>query len=205
MSEWITVSEANGRFGVSRNVLRRRIYAGEIETRWETSAYPPRYLVRADQVAGLRGAWRLWTEVDEETLIDFLGKIPFAALCKRLDRSEISVKRHMKELGLNQRTGASHYTATQAGLALGVSSEGVLDWIRRGEIAPMKHRPVWGRNRCFLIAHEEIERFIRARVTAPPHQGRGKRWWTWRKIPPGYFRNFAERIAIRHAQRREAA
>lgn len=194
MGDLLTIAEARRACGVSPHVLRRAIRTGRIAATWDTSVYPPRYRVCREDLTGIRGAWRVWHDHEDDALVAMLGKMPMRVIAQRLDRSVNAVKHRMHRLGANSRVGESHYTASQASSALGVTREGVLDWIRRGEITTLRYRPVWGRVRCRLIAHQEIERFIRDRITGPPRKYPS---WTWRRIPPGYFRNYAAAIAAR--------
>jgi hypothetical protein len=191
----LTFQEAYRWHGVSVHTLRRLVRTGQIDATLDTSEYPPRYRIsRIDvkRVARQPRLFRPWTDDDDEDLATMLGKVPMHLIERKLNRTEAAIKHRIHRLSLNQRSGDGHYTGSEAAIVLGVTREGILDWIRRGELKTLPHRPVWGRNRCHIIAHEEIERFIRARLTGPP---RKKPCWSWKRMPTGYFRNYAEHLA----------
>jgi hypothetical protein len=198
LGELLTLKEAYRVCGQRDHVLRLRIERGLLPAVWDDTVYPPRYRVRRADLRGIGPAWRLWTDRDDDQLLALVGRIPVEAIARKLKRSVCAVRHRMKRLGVNERMGDGDFlTANQASLVFGVTREGVLDWIRRGELCTRAYRPVHGAVRCHLIAQEEIERFIRTRVLGPPGK---KPHWQWQRMPAGYFRNYAERLARRESR-----
>jgi len=191
MSATMTCTEVMCQLRVSRTYVWKEIRANRLPAALDTAVYPPVYRIPADAVRTLRPRHRRWTGAEDERLVAMLGHMPFAAIAKRLGRTETAVQLRTKRLGHSQRS--EHYTANIAGRELGVESTTVCHWIRTGEMRPLPYRPPYGPRRCWLIAHEEIERFLRDRITNPHwrHQ------WRWQQMPRGYFRSFAQSIARR--------
>jgi hypothetical protein len=189
MSATMTSTEVMRQLRVSRSYVWKEIRAGRLPATLDTAVHPPVYRIPVAAVRGLRPLNRRWTDDEEEHLTEMLGRIPLHAIAKRLHRTETAITVRMKRRGLAQRT--EHYTANVAAHELGVESRTVCHWIRTGALVPLPYRPVWGANRCWVIPHEEIERFIRQRIEQP----RPTDQWRWTQMPEGYFRNFAADVA----------
>jgi hypothetical protein len=134
---------------------------------------------------------RPWTEEEDEYLHEHLGRMSREAIAKRLGRSDMAVLVRMTRLGINQRDAKGWLTGGQVAAELGIHGQTITYLVRRGDLRPQPYRPQSGNRRAYLFTQEEIERWIRRRITAP----RPREQWDWRAMPPGYLRNFAARVA----------
>jgi DNA-binding Lrp family transcriptional regulator len=189
MNATLTSTEVMRHLRVSRSYIWKEIRAGRLPATLDTAVYPPVYRIPVAAVRTLRPAHRRWTDDEDERLVAMLGRVPPHAIAKRLGRTETAVRVRMKRLGHSQRS--EHYTANVAAHELGMGVHSILHAISTGALRPLPYRPVWGANRCHMIPHEEIERFIRDRIERPCP----KQQWRWERMPDGWFRSFATAVA----------
>jgi hypothetical protein len=132
-----------------------------------------------------------WTEEEDEYLHEHLGVMPREAIARHLGRTDMAVLVRMTRLGISQADAKGWLTGGQVAEELGIHTMTLCYCVRRGDIVPQRYRPRSGNRRMYLFTQEEIERWIRRRITAP----KPREQWDWRRMPRGYFRSFAADIA----------
>lgn len=101
--------------------------------------------------------WKRWSKTDLNVLEKSAGVMPVSSICKKLRRSEYSVRNKAKLMGLDLTVITPYwFTLQQTAKAIGVSHETVRSWINKGLL------PRWqtGFYRRKFLTIQQIEFFF---------------------------------------------
>ena len=126
-----------------------------------------------------------WTKDEEWTLLDLWGRLPDAAVARRLGRSVVACDVKAGRLRRRKRMGLAGWTARQVAAAFGVDVHKVTrQWIGQGWLAATRAAYAVGRHRPWVVGEPALLAFLRTY----PHE------YDWRRMddPSGYYRKVAE-------------
>jgi hypothetical protein len=195
MTTLLTLREAAAATGRTYPALYTAVYRGRLPATRIRRGRVWAYAVSLDDLARLRSGRRDWSPDDDERLLSLVGRVSTGKIAARLGRTPGAVIHRYRLLGESLRTAHGHLSASDTARVLGVSVTTVRYYIRTGQLGTVRYRPRYGNHRLWLVTQAAIEAWLRTRLTGPPARG-AYRAWHWRRMPSGYYRNFAERVVF---------
>jgi hypothetical protein len=183
----LTITEAAARYERNPRYLQAAARRGTLPAERGSRGI---YLVRGADVARLPRRRTNWSAREVGVLEGRLGKESTATIARRVGRSLEACRKKVRREGLDRFSGDGFYSGRETARALGVCEGTVRRWVLTGEISAERGARTSGGD-LYIIEEEAICAFLRGRIERP----RGRDRFSWRNIPGGFFRNYAERLA----------